>query len=421
MKRVAVVGRGTMGSIAAAYFGRLPGWEVDWYFDSNIPVASVGEATVSLISFSLGWSLGLTNNDIKAMNGTVKTGVSKRYWTEDEFTHPFPMGKNAFHFRAEALHDYIFEKIQRNHKVRIIDEHISDPFSLPHDHVLMCTGFPKSLEPENYYQRTATPVNRACVIRCNWDKPQFFDTINDAAKHGWFFGIPLQDQIAFGYIHNSNFTDVDVIEQELREFIVAQGIEPGETMRTISFDSYNRLRNFSDKVVYVGTASFFAEPLESTSLGFSHRLMEWAVELWEGRTTQEELEQIYQNELNGIDSLLALRYVTGSIYDTPFWRYAKKNAESWLELQFKYKTSFAYFIKDSLKREHMALGSFNCVDVFGKQEEGTWTKSSYRFQIVKFNLIDYFVDLIYKYDILAEGEELATKEELIENPFGMYF
>lgn len=421
MKKIAVVGRGTMGSIAAAYFGRLPGWEVDWYFNSNIPVASVGEATVSLVSFSLGWSLGLTNNDITEMNGTIKTGVSKRFWTDEPFTHPFAMGKNAFHFKAEFLHEYIFEKIQGNPRVRIIDENITDPFSLPHDHVLMCTGFPKTIEPDNYMERTATPVNRACVIRCAWDKPEFFDTISDAAKHGWIFGIPLQDHAAFGYLHNNKFSSIEVVEKELREFIIDQGLVPGETMRTLDFTSYNRLRNFSDKVVYTGTASFFAEPLESTSLGFSHRLMEWAVQLWEGNITHEELELLYQNELNGIDSLLALHYITGSVYDTPFWTYAKKNAASWIELQFKHKTPLATFLKDSLKREHIAFGSFNFVDLFGGDEQGTWVKASYRFHIVKFGLIDYIIDLIHQYNILEDGEELATKEELIENPLGVYF
>ena len=44
-KKIAIIGKGTAGSITAAHFTVFSSYDIDWYFDENIKVQAVGEGT----------------------------------------------------------------------------------------------------------------------------------------------------------------------------------------------------------------------------------------------------------------------------------------------------------------------------------------------------------------------------------------
>jgi hypothetical protein len=44
---------------------------------------------------------------------------------------------------------------------------------------------------------------------------------------------------------------------------------PSDKTNHLEFQSYYKKNNFSSKVIYNGNSSFFIEPLEATSIGFS--------------------------------------------------------------------------------------------------------------------------------------------------------
>jgi hypothetical protein len=101
MKKLTVVGKGAVGSLAVAHFLHYTDWSIEWIYDENIPTASVGEATNLAVPKNLDWTLKFNNHDLIKMNGTAKLGISKKGWSTKDYFHPFPTGTSAIHFTAK--------------------------------------------------------------------------------------------------------------------------------------------------------------------------------------------------------------------------------------------------------------------------------------------------------------------------------
>ena len=64
MKKLTVVGKGAVGSLAVAHFLHYTDWTIEWIYDDKIPTASVGEATNLVVPRNLYSTLNFTNNDL---------------------------------------------------------------------------------------------------------------------------------------------------------------------------------------------------------------------------------------------------------------------------------------------------------------------------------------------------------------------
>ena len=104
------------------------------------------------------------------------------------------------------------------------------------------------------------------------------------------------------------------------------GLKPSETTNSFTFGNYFRKKNFSERIVYNGNASFFLEPLEATSIGVINRINRMAYDIWVNGLSQNEIEEKntnYIDYLTEIERMIMLHYYAGSIYNTPFWDHAK--------------------------------------------------------------------------------------------------
>ena len=372
MKKLTVVGKGAVGSLAVAHFLYYTDWEIEWIYDENIPTASVGEATNFIVPNNLYWTLNFRNDDLLQMNGTAKLGISKKGWSKQDYFHAFGCGLTAMHFTAKELQDSIFNKVKDNPQLTITKGHVDNPEELDSDFVMMCVGSPKETNKQEFEILKNIPVNSAYVTQCDWDYAKFQYSLTDAMPNGWVFGIPLQNRIAIGYMYNDTLTSLDEVKQDVQQVFSDYNLMPSNKTTELHFESYYRKQNFTPKVVYNGNASFFLEPLEATSTGLSVRIMRLAWDLWNEILTPEECQIQYKKAIDEIESMILLHYMAGSKYKSKFWNKAKKTAKTKIKKEFENKTEWAKFVLDST------------IDMYDKTSElelGTWGYVNYQINI----------------------------------------
>jgi hypothetical protein len=372
MKKLTVVGKGAVGSLTVAHFLHYTDWAIEWIYDENIPTASVGEATNLSVPNNLNWTLKFNHYDLFKMNGTAKLGISKKGWSKQDYFHPFPIGLSAMHFTAKELQNSIFDKVKSNTRLTITKGHVDNPEELDSDFVMMCVGSPKETNKQEFEILKNIPVNSAYVTQCDWDYAKFQYSLTDAMPNGWVFGIPLQNRIAIGYMYNDTLTSLDEVKQDVQQVFSDYNLIPSNKTTELHFESYYRKQNFTPKVVYNGNASFFLEPLEATSTGFAISIMRLAFDLWNESSTIEQCQHDYETNINHIESMILLHYLSGSIHKSNFWTKAKKLAKAKIKKEFENKTEWAKFVLDST------------IDMYDKTSElelGTWGYVNYQINI----------------------------------------
>jgi hypothetical protein len=116
---------------------------------------------------NLAQTIGLRQQDLIDIGGTIKQGIYKKYWGKgSDFLHPFYIDSIGMHFTANELHNLIFEKIKDNKRINIIQKNVEDPEKLDSDFVIVCSGTPEDLNNGEYIIHESIPVNSAYVVQC---------------------------------------------------------------------------------------------------------------------------------------------------------------------------------------------------------------------------------------------------------------
>jgi len=322
-KRIAVIGKGTAGSQSVIHFARFfPDTEIVWYFDPNRPAQSVGEGATLELPRNLYNNLGFFHEDLKKVNGTFKTGIYKENWGKknDAFFHHFPPPQTSYHFSATELQDYIYLKMKD--KVKIVEKDV-DYSNVDASFILNASGKPKSYN--DFVESQYIPVNSAYVTQCYWDYPRFDYTFTLARKHGWVFGIPLQNRFSVGYLYNNKFSQEEDLKEELEEIFEQYSLSPDPKTNSLSFNNYYRKINYENggSIVHNGNASFFLEPLEATSIGTMDRIQRAAFDIWTGAITSTQANLAYSRLMSQLELIIMLHYAAGSKFDTEFWNFAQ--------------------------------------------------------------------------------------------------
>ena len=326
-KKIAVIGKGTAGSQAVAHFNRFfPEHEISWYFDPEIPVQSVGEGSTLDFPANLYQNLGFYGRDLRKVNGTPKFGIYKENWGKDKksFFHDFAPPQVSYHFSATELQDFVYE--QMKDEVNVVKENV-DIYNLDADFVFNASGKPKSFEKFNL--SSYIPVNAAYVVQCPWDGPKFDYTLCIAKKHGWVFGIPLQNRCSIGYIYNKDITSEDEIKEDIQEVIDQYQLKPEGSPNKLEFSNYYRKENYEDngRIIHSGNSSFFLEPLEATSVGTMDHIQRVAFDVWSGTTSHQVANFQYTQLLERTELVIMLHYAAGSQFKTDFWEYAQDKGQ----------------------------------------------------------------------------------------------
>jgi hypothetical protein len=371
MKKITIIGRGTAGALAAAYFAKQTNWIIDWIYDPNIKQQAVGEGTNLLVPTRLDADIDFNVVELQSIYGTPKLGIRKMNWgtkTKD-FTHTFPGSLHGYHFNAVMLQDWIIEKLSNNNRVRMLHDHVSHHNDLNTDFVLDCSGRPTDYSEFN--MRTEIPVNAVSVKQCFWDGARFTQTLTIARPYGWVFGIPLLNRCAIGYMYNKDINTLEEVQEDVKEVYKEFNLEPSDIGNQFHFTNYIRKENFVGESVYNGNASFFLEPLEATSLGSMIRINEWALKYFNKKMTSDEANKSYHNDIDDISNMIMLHYFAGSTFKTPFWDMAVGRANSHLNKakQNKPFVSMIHACNESETRRKFIFSNL--------PEIGTWPGRSY--------------------------------------------
>lgn len=333
MKRITVLGRGTAGAISAAYFAKMsPEIELTWVYDPNIPTQAVGEGLNLTPIKVLDYSLDFCHYQLQLLDGTFKTGIFKDGWGEtgNSFMHTFRPPIVSYHINALKLQDYIFQQLKEDAdcNIKFVEDNVQSN-NIDADLVIDCSGRPKSFD--DFVIVDEIPVNSVYVTQCFWDNPKFQYSLTNAAKHGWYFGIPLQNRCSIGYLYNNKISTLEEVKEDVQHVFEKYGLTPSDKTNSFSFGNYYRKINYVDNIVYNGNASFFLEPLEATTLGFVCDVLIKANMILNGSATHKQANDYYQRLINENIQMISLHYYSGSKFKSPFWDFAQEKSEKYIK------------------------------------------------------------------------------------------
>ena len=358
LRKIAVVGRGTAGSLAAAAVTRLHpdgDHELHHIYDSRIPVIGVGEGSWPSLVQHLGELTDLPQETVQQrLRGTRKYGVAFEGWGRRgrDFTHYFAPQQvsYAYHLSADLMGDLLQESTRARHvdanvlAITTVEGGAQVEFEgrAPerYDLVYDARGFPRELDPREHIDISFIPTNTAVIRRCppiveaGTDGPvrQHTYTRAVARPHGWVFVIPLVAHTSYGYIFNRDVSSLEEVESDFDAFLESDGMTEFEQRTVIRFPNFVHRRMYDGAVARVGNAAAFMEPLEATAIVSAQFQIGMVLRTRLSRP-REHLERdapVVNRFL--IDNMLCYglfvgwHYSCGSRYDSAFWRYARDRA-----------------------------------------------------------------------------------------------
>jgi len=367
--KLAIVGKGTAGSVAAAYLkSQIENVDIDLYYSREIATIGVGEGGgPRLTSFLESISVDQHEFEQKT-HATRKWGILFENWgtRPNQTIHHFHPARErySYHFDASQLHELILDK----QHVNIIEGNVeaitpaSSYTAMPsisfsgreifYDYIIDASGFvhkqqeadPVTARPLS--DKTLLLANRAYLVQTTSGGLTPFQyaisnhtyeslTLSKALRQGWMFVIPLKHRVSYGYIHNDSLSDMDAVVEELHQEITR--IDPAHSIiatRSLSFQSFTSSQFLDRGVFSIGNRAAFAEPLEATAIEFILRECAEICKLFTRdsiyRDCNKDSEQeLFNNRLNDEMQRIALfigwHYSNGSIHTSDFWTRSKEH------------------------------------------------------------------------------------------------
>ena len=363
--KLAIIGKGTAGTIAAAYLSsRLRDTKIDLYYSEDIATIGVGEGGGPRLTQFLD-DVGIDKQDFcLKTQATKKWGILFENWGSrpNQSVHHFNPAKEqySYHFDASQLHDIFLERSKVNiyqgnvSSIQKASEEVSKPSLVfegekrVYNYIIDASGFLKCSFKESSAKTDEALLiaNQACLVQIERHAVETYEymvndyhydslTLSKALQHGWLFVIPLQKRVSFGYIHNDKMSNTEDIKRELYSEIAR--FDPSFKIiseRTLSFNSFTSSK-FLDKFVFnIGNRAAFAEPLEATAIEFILRECDEICALLSSNgiysngspLNQQNLFNYRLNqEMQRIALFIGWHYSNGSIHDTDFWRHSKRH------------------------------------------------------------------------------------------------
>ena len=355
LRRIAVVGRGTAGSLAAASVTHLHpdgDHELHHIYDSRIPVIGVGEGSWPSLVQELNGLTGLPHETIQQrLNGTRKYGVAFEGWgrCNRDFTHYFTPQQvsYAYHLSADVMAELLHESTRAHHiDAKVLNIAREEDGALVefegrprerYDLVFDARGFPRELDPDRHIDISFIPTNTAVIRRCppmigeQQDGPVVQHTYTRAVArpHGWIFVIPLTVHTSYGYIFNRDVSGLAEVESDFDTFLESDGVPEFEQRAVIPFPNFVHRRIYDGCVARIGNAAAFMEPLEATAIVSAQIQIGMVLQMRLNRPPEHLKRDAPVVNRFLIDNMLRYglfvgwHYSCGSRYDSDFWRYAR--------------------------------------------------------------------------------------------------
>ena len=358
LRKIAVIGQGTAGSLAAASVTRLHpdrDHELHHIYDSRIPVIGVGEGSWPSLVQELQKLTGLPHENVQQrLKGTRKYGVAFEGWgrRDRDFTHYFTPQQvsYAYHLSADLMADLLREGTRARHiDAKVLDitrvengaqVEFEGRESERYDLVFDARGFPKELHPDQHIDISFIPTNTAVIRRCpaiiedgrNGPVLQHTYTRAVARPHGWIFVIPLTVHTSYGYIFNRDVSDLAEVESDFDAFLETDGVAEFEQRAVIPFPNFVHRRIYDGAVARIGNAAAFMEPLEATAIVSAQLQVGMVLQTRLNRPVAHlerdapAVNRFLINNMLRYGLFVGWHYACGSIYDSAFWRHARERA-----------------------------------------------------------------------------------------------
>ena len=358
LEKIAVIGRGTAGALAAASVTNLlpeGRHELHHIYDSRIPVIGVGEGSWPSLVRELHQLTSLPHETIQQrLHGTRKYGVAFEGWgrRQRDFIHYFTPQQvsYAYHLSADFMGELLHESTRAQHidakvlKITRIEGGAQVDFegreSERYDLVFDARGFPRELDPAEHINIGFIPTNTAVIRRCPATiaaqpgeparQPTYTRAV--ARPHGWVFVIPLTAHTSYGYIFNRDITSLEEIDSDFNALLEADGVAEFEQRAVIPFPNFIHREIFDGAIARVGNSAAFMEPLEATAI-VSAQLQIGMVLRMRLNRPREYLEgdtpvvnRFLINNMLCYGLFVGWHYSCGSGIDSEFWRYARDHA-----------------------------------------------------------------------------------------------
>ncbi len=355
LRKIAVVGRGTAGCLAAASVTSLHpdgDHELHHIYDSRIPVIGVGEGSWPSLVQQLQQLTHLPHETVQQrLNGTRKYGVAFEGWgrRNRDFTHYFTPQQVSYAYHLSA--DLMADLLEASTRARHIDAKVLDIArvdggarveleGLPperYDLVFDARGFPKELDPARHIEISFIPTNTAVIRRCpaiveeEGDGPvrQHTYTRAVARPHGWIFVIPLTVHTSYGYIFNRGLCSLDDVEADFDAFLESDGVAEFEQRAVIPFPNFVHRQVYDGAVARIGNAAAFMEPLEATAIVSAQLQVGMVLHMRLNRSPVNvesdapAVNRFLVGSMLRYGLFVGWHYSRGSRYDSEFWRHAR--------------------------------------------------------------------------------------------------
>lgn len=317
----------------------------------------------------------------------------------------------SYNINAYKIGQTIRDRVAKPNNVQHIVQHIThiekntdgsisslvDESGNPHtaDLFIDCTGFQRLLigdyaEWQSYKKRLSS--NRAFAGRVaydndqsTWCNPYLHAT---ALSNGWFWRVPLADDMGTGYVFDDNYIDPDQAEKEIVNWYATRG-KQFDVVHKITFDAGVLDRCASHNVIAVGLSSNFLEPLEATSISFAALTIELLSDIlkkydnhWSFNDAKS-VSKLVRREIDYTADYVWAHYALTQRTDTDFWRDHSKSREQAKE------TAYKWFMHDE--------------DIYRREKD---------FQHTRYNKYDWAL-MITSHEIWHECPTRPIREELL--------
>lgn len=333
--KVAVVGAGTAGLYCAvSLLESLPKFaKVDLVYSNVISPIDIGESTLPIFPRSLGIGIDYVHHlDSQELDSTTKYGIQFKNWNGNKFL-PFVSGEYGIQFDTTKFPEFVLPRLNKmypnfSEKVRTVKEikSLGRKVSLDgeeYDFVVDCRGYPEDYS--DYIISDNVYLDSAIAVR-SYTPGDWEYTYHIAHKHGWMFGLPLQNRTAWGYLYNSKITSQLEAQDDVSKILKEYQIEfHSRDCREFSFKNYyaKSIVNEDGNIFLNGNRALFLEPIQATSLGCYGLINEMIINFIMDNKEPNRYTDIMEEVIRFIN----LHYYKGSDFDSPFWNTASEGAK----------------------------------------------------------------------------------------------
>lgn len=373
-KKIAIIGGGTAGVMAAAHFKQFTDCEIQIFVDDKKSF-SFADGTNVDFPVSLRSGVEFSHNDLHFMDGTLKMGIGKNDWANgypfmDSFKPPF----SSYHLNFSNFSNFMLKKME--HKINIHFYEVNSK-NLDADFIMDCSGKPDDMEDFDIID--SIPVNSIRTMDCFWDGPKFNYTVSIARPFGSVSLIPLNSCCRIVYAYNKHLNNLDDINFDIIDICKLYNLNLTNLTDSYDIVNYIRKKNYVENISYNGDSSFFFNSPESTSLTMIDHINRYTHDCWFNNIDVDTINFDLRTKFEEMRTIIALHYYSGSIYDTPFWLYAKQISKDILQNSLKQKN-----FKEMI--EYSKLSDLEMPPDLVTPVYGTWTLSSIKRNFEELNL-----------------------------------